>query len=345
MSMRKFPLLAGLVLGCALAAPAAAQTVLRVSNWLPPTHLITTDILQVWAKNVEQETAGRVKVQIIPALGKPEAHFDLVRKGVADVAMSVDAYTADRFKLPDAAKLPFLSDDATSTTVAYWRIHQKHFAKHGEFDGVKLLTLWTHGPGYLHTSNKAVQSLDDARGLKIRASGGVAQKVAVALGVSPVFAPASQAYEMLSNGVVDGVLFNNESIPAFKIDKILKHALVVPGGLYRDTHYVIMNQKKYDSLSPQDRAAIDKVSGEAFAWVAGQAWDRGERKAEQAMKAAGYHFVQPSPAFAKELADKLNPLEQEWIERVKPMGVDGKAVLADFRAEIGKVQAEAAQKK
>lgn len=338
--MRKLPLLASLMLGCALSLPVSAQTVLRVSNWLPPTHLITTEILQPWARNVEKETEGRVKVQIIPALGKPEAHLDLVRKGVADVAMSVDAYTADRFKLPDAAKLPFLSDDATSATVAYWRIHQKHFAKHGEFDGVKLLTLWTHGPGYLHTSTKAVKSIDDASGLKIRASGGVAQKVAVALGVSPVFAPASQAYEMLSNGVVDGVLFSNESITAFKIDRILKHALIVPGGLYRDTHYVIMNQKKYESLSAEDRAAIDRVSGEAFAWLAGRAWDAGEQKAGKSMREGGYDFVTPSPEFAKQIADRLNPIEQEWIERVKAMGVDGKAVLADLRAEIEKVKAE-----
>ncbi|MCZ7561174.1 MAG: TRAP transporter substrate-binding protein [Burkholderiaceae bacterium] len=342
--MRKLPLLTLLVLGCASSLPASAQTVLRVSNWLPPTHLITTEILQPWARNVEKETEGRVKVQIIPALGKPEAHFDLVRKGVADVAMSVDAYTADRFKLPDAAKLPFLSDDATSTTVAYWRIHQKHFAKHGEFDGVKLLTLWTHGPGYLHTSTKPVRALGDASGLKIRASGGMGQKIAVALGVSPVFAPASQAYEMLSNGVVDGVLFNNQSIPAFKIDKILKYALVVPGGLYRDTHYVIMNQKKYDSLSAEDRAAIDRVSGETFAWLAGRAWDAGEQSASKVMRDSGYEFISPSPEFAKQLADRLNPLEQEWIERVRPMGIDGKAVLVELRAEIEKVRAENAKK-
>lgn len=342
--MLKLPLFASLLVSCALALPASAQTVLRVSNWLPPTHLITTDILQVWATNVEKETDGRVKVQIIPALGKPEAHFDLVRKGVADVAMSVDAYTADRFKLPDAAKMPFIADDATTATVAYWRIHQRHFAKYGEFEGVKLLTLWTHGPGYLHTTNKAVKSLEDAKGLKIRASGGIAQKVAVALGVSPVFAPASQAYEMLSNGVVDGVLFNNESIPAFKIDKILKHALVVPGGLYRDTHYVVMNQKKFDALSAEDRAAIDRVSGEAFAWIAGRAWDRGEQKAGRTMREAGYDFVTPSPEFSRQIHERLDPLEKEWIERVAPMGVDGKAVLADFRAEIEKVKAENATK-
>lgn len=334
-----------LIFACTtLALPASADTVLRLSNWLPPTHLITTEILQPWARNVEKETEGRVKVQIIPALGKPEAHFDLVRKGVADVAMSVDAYTADRFKLPDAAKMPFLSEDATSSSVAYWRIHQKYFAKHGEFDGVKLLTLWTHGPGNLYTSTRAVKSLDDARGLKIRTTGGIGQQVAVALGLSPVFAPASQAYELLSNGVVDGVLFNAQSIPAFKIEKILKYALIVPGGMYHDTHYVVMNQKKFNSLSAKDRAAIDRVSGEAFAWIAGRAWDAGDDDANKIMRDSGFEFVSPTPEFSRQIQDLLSRLEQEWIDRVKPMGVDGKAVMADLRAEIEKVEKEKATK-
>lgn len=325
-----------------MAAPVQAETVLRVSNWLPPTHPITTDIIQVWADNVEKATEGRVKVQIIPALGKPEAHFDLVRKGVADVAMSVDGYTPDRFKLPYGVKLPFLADDATSATVAYWRIHQKYFAPANEFAGVKLLTLWVHGPGQIHTTSRAPNSMDDLRNLKMRVSGGVVQEAASSLGMVPQFAPASQTYEMLSNGVVDGVLFNLDSLPSFKIDKVLKYTLNVPGGIYRDSHYMIMNQARFDALPEADRQAIDKVSGEAMAWVAGRAWDAADAKAIQSLKANGHTFVEPSPEFMAALKDRLAPLQQKWFDSVKGMGLDGREVLDAYRAEIGKVKAEAA---
>lgn len=323
---------------------ASAETVLRVSNWLPPTHLITTDIMEVWGERVEEETDGRVKVELISALGKPQAHFDLVRNGVADVAMSVDGYTADRFRLPYAVKLPFMADDATTASVAYWRIHQKHFAEHNEFRGVKLLGLWTHGPGNVHTVDRPVTELDDLQGLRARVSGGIVQDVADELGIVPQFAPASEAYELLSRGVVDGVLFNLDSILSFRLDGILTDVLEVPGGFYRDSHYVIMNEGKYQSLSEEDRAAIDRVSGEAIAWLAGEAWDRHDAIAREQLMEQGYNFAEPDDAFLQAIQDRLAPLEDAWIEEVADMGVDGAQVIEDYRAEIEKVEAEMADR-
>lgn len=337
--------LTALAAGIVMAAGAAqAETVLRVSNWLPPTHPITTDIIQVWANNVEKESAGRVKVQILSALGKPEAHFDLVRRGVADVAMGVDGYTPDRFKLTYGVKLPFIADDATAATVAYWRIHQKYFARHNEFGGVKLVTLWVHGPGYLHTTTRKVQSMDDMRNLKVRVSGGVIQEVATMLGMVPQFAPASQAYELLSNGVVDGILFNLDSIPSFKIDKVLNNMLMVPGGLYRDSHFMIMNEAKFKSLPKADQEAIDRVSNEAQAWVAGRAWDAADERALKVLKARNYNFMDASPQLVAQLKERLAPLEDKWMKIAKEMGLDGREVLDAYTAEIKKVKAEMAKR-
>lgn len=336
------PILNLMAVAVAVLAPAFAhaETTLRVSNWLPPTHPIVTDIIEVWATDVERETEGRVKVEILPALGSPQAHFDLVRKGVADVAMGVDSYTADRFKLPYGVNVPFTSDDSTSASIAYWRIHQKYFAEYGEFDGVKLLGLWVHEPGYLHTTKVVPDSIEAIRNLKVRVAGGIMQDIAVALGLTPVFAPASETYQQLSSGVVDGVLFNMDSIGSFKLEGALHNVLMVPGGLYHGSHYMIMNQRKYDRLSEEDRAAIDKVSGEAIARLAGKAWDSSSARVTEALKAKGYNFVEPSPEFLAEIKELLAPIEQDWIARVADMGVDGEKVLADFRSEIEKVQGE-----
>src|SRR5690606_19609007 len=125
--LKKVLLGAGLIAATAFSSLSSAQTVLRFSNWLPPTHPITTQILQPWAANIENATEGRVKVQFLPALGRPPAHFDLVRNGVADMALSVQAYTADRFPSAYGMTLPGYADDATSAAVAYWRTHQKYF--------------------------------------------------------------------------------------------------------------------------------------------------------------------------------------------------------------------------
>lgn len=341
--MRTRYFLAAFLLALLTHTPTSAQTVLRMSNWLPPTHLITTDILEPWARNVEKATNGEVKIQIIPALGKPEAHFDLVEKGIADLAMGVDGYTPGRFKLPDALKLPFLSDDVLATSIAYWRIHERYFSKYKEFGNVKLLGLWTHGPAFLHTSRKEIKSLEDTRGLKTRTPGGVGEKVAVALGVTPVFAPASKSYEMLSTGVVDGIVFNNQSLPAFKIDKILKYTLTVPGGLYRDTHFVIMNTKKWEALSQTQKDAIEKVSGEALATLAGKAWAAGEASATQQMASDGHVFTAASPEMLAEIKKRVDPLTVEWLEAAKEKGANGPEILQAIKDEVRLLEQENAK--
>ncbi len=342
---KKTTLLAALAAATSFASLAQADTKLRFSNWLPPTHPITVEILEPWAANVEEATEGRVTVQFLPALGRPPAHFDLVRDGVADAALSVHAYTADRFPTAYGMTFPGYADDAESAAVAYWRTYQEHFADHGEFDGVHLLGLYTHGPGHVFTrEGKPVENLDDLKGMRLRATGGIVQDISSRLGVVPQFASASEAYELLSRGVVDGVMFNSDSVHSFRMDDILQNAYRIPGGLYRDTHYLIMNQNAYDKLSEEDRKAIDRVSGESFARLAGQAWDKVENESWDKMKEAGYHIVVASDDDVARIRAEGKKLEEDWIKRMKDLGIDGEAALETFREEIAKVEAEIAKR-
>lgn len=324
---------AGLLIA-ALSTAQAQTTTIRFSNWLPPTHPITTDILKPWAANIEKETEGRVKVQFLPALGKPPAHFDLVRNGVADAAMSVHAYTADRFPAEYGMTLPGYADDATSASIAYWRTYKKFFEKLNSFEGVHLVGVWAHGPGHFFTRNKPIEKLADLDGLRLRATGGIVQDISSRLGVVPQFASASEAYELLSRGVVDGVMFNADSVYSFKMNSLLNNAYRVPGGLYRDTHYVIMNPKVYASLSDKDKAGVDKASGEALAKLAGQAWDKVDNDAWAKMKAAGYTIKVADDKAVQELAKQGEELKKAWVARMAKLDVDGEAALAYYKSEI-----------
>ncbi|MFA7625085.1 MAG: TRAP transporter substrate-binding protein, partial [Pusillimonas sp.] len=320
---------------------SSAQTVLRFSNWLPPTHPITTQILQPWAADIEKNSDGRIKIQFLPALGKPPAHFDLVRDGVADMALSVHAYTADRFPSAYGMTLPGYADDAESAAVAYWRTHQKYFEPLNEFDGVKLLGLYTHGPGHFFTREvKPVAKLDDLKGLRLRATGGIVQDMSSRLGIVPQFTSASEAYEMLSRGVVDGAMFNADSVDSFRLLPLMKNAYQVPGGLYRDTHYVIINKDAYAKLSDQDRKVMDAAAGEAFARLSGKAWDKVDAEAWKKMEAAGYTIVVAGEDDLKRIHTEGDALRDAWVERMKKLGVDGNAALTMFKDEIAKVAAE-----
>lgn len=338
---KRFTVLAVALIWAALtfSRPAAAQTELTFSLWLPPTHPISAHMIVPWIAEVEKASQGRVRIKILPkALGSPGAHFDIVRDGLADVMFTVHGYAPGRFVLTKVAEFPFLGESAEATSVAYWRIFEKYLAKANEHKGMKVLSLFTHGPGVIFNSKHPVTKVADLAGLKIRVGGGIVNDVAKALGTVPLLKPAPESYELLSNGVADGVFFPGESVKSFKLEKLVKYATQVPGGLYNTSFVLAMNEAKFKSLSEADQDAIMSVSGEHFARLAGKAWDVADRDGLASFKAAGGEVITASPAFVADIKARTASLEVAWEKEAKAKGVDGAAILAAFRAEIKKVE-------
>src|SRR5436309_12910174 len=214
-----FAALAGSVVA---AQPALAQTTLTMSSWVSPQHHITAVVLQGWANEVEKVTHGRVKFQMLPKHpSAPPGTFDAVREGLVDLSYVTASYTPARHIVPMLAELPGAGETSLINSVAYSRIYWKHLHKVGEYRGVKLLGVFTHGPGQMFTK-RPVRSIADVQGLKIRTGGGVAEAVAKALGASAFVKPAPESYELLKSGVADGVFFPMESIISFKLETVLE---------------------------------------------------------------------------------------------------------------------------
>lgn len=98
-----------------------------------------------------------------------------------------------------------------------------------------------------------------------------------------------------------------------------------------------MNEDKWNKVPRADQDLIMSVSGEDLSRVAGRAWDKADRSAEEQLKKAGVVMAEASPALIKEVQSKAETLEQEWIKSVAAKGVDGAKVLAEFRAELKNV--------
>ncbi|WP_297728658.1 TRAP transporter substrate-binding protein [Limnohabitans sp. Rim8] len=317
---------------------ASAQTVLTMSSWVGPTHPLTRDVLGGWAAAVEKATNGRVKMQMLakhPVAA--QGTFDGVRDGVMDVSYVTASYTPARHPLPLLAELPGSGGTAEINSVAFSRIHWKHLHKAGEYKGVKLLGVFTHGPGQMFLVKKPVNSVADIAGMKIRSGGGISEASAKALGASPLVKPAPESYEILASGVADGTFFPAESIKSFNLDKVVKHATIFPGGFYSSAFGFFMNEEKWDKLSKQDQDAIMSVSGEALARLAGQAWDAADKGGMEALRAAGVNIQQASPAFIAEVRTRTEPLANTWIQAANAKGLEGAKVLAEFREELKRV--------
>jgi TRAP-type transport system periplasmic protein len=330
--------LASLAAG-ALASPAHAQTTLTFSSWVSPAHHLS--VWQVdWTKEVEKATGGRVKFNLLPKHpSAPPGTFDAVRDGLVDLSYVTASYTPARHVLPLMPELPGAGETAEINSVAYSRIHWKHFHKVGEYKGVKLLAVWTHGPGQMFTK-KQINSLADFQNLKIRTGGGISAEVISALGGSPFFKPAPESYELLNSGVADGVFFPLESIVSFKLDKVIGQGTIFPGGLYSSSFGFFMNEGKWNKLSKQDQAIIEKHGFEYAARSNGQSWDKADQAGLNALKAAGARIITADATMRAEAQKRSGPIIEDWIKKASAKGVDAKAVLEEFRAELKKVAAE-----
>jgi TRAP-type C4-dicarboxylate transport system substrate-binding protein len=269
----------------------------------------------------------------------PPGTFDAVRDGLIDVSFVTASYTPARHVLPLMAELPGAGATAEINSVAFSRIHWKYFQTVNEYKGVKLLGVFTHGPGQMFTVNKPVRSVADLAGMKIRSGGGISEQAAKALGASPLFKPAPESYEILSSGVADGIFFPLESIKSFNLDKVIKYATLFPGGFYSSSFGFFMNEDKWNKIPKQDQAIIEKHSYEYAARSNGQSWDRADQVGIQALKKANVKIAQATPAFVAEVRKLSAPIIDDWIKKANAKGVDAKGALEEFRAEIKKLSA------
>ncbi|MBA4501567.1 TRAP transporter substrate-binding protein [Marinobacterium marinum] len=317
-----------------LASTAQAETRLTMSSWLPSGHPLVQDVMKPWAASVAEATDGRVKVIILPSsLGHPKVHYDIAREGQADITYGGHGYTPGRFKLYKMVEFPFGGNSAEATSVAYWNVYNEYLKPAGEHKDVKLLGLFTHGPGHIHNSKRTVQSAEDMKGLKLRVGGGVASDLASALGSVSIQKPSSSSYELVSSGVADGTLFPHESVVAFNIEDKLTHTTLVPGGTHNFSFYLVMNRDRFADLPEEDRKAIESVSGEAFARLAGRMWDTQDAKGLEAIRANGNEVVTAPDAFLTEIRQASAPMEEAWLKVADEQGVDGRAALEAFRAQ------------
>jgi len=188
-------------------------------------------------------------------------------------------------------------------------------------------------------TKKNVKTLADFKNMKIRTGGGISEQVITALGGSPFFKPAPESYELLNTGVADGVFFPFESIVSFKLDKVVGQATVFPGGLYSSSFGFFMNQEKWNKLSKQDQDVIEKFTGEYAARSNGKSWDTADQIGLSALKAAGANIVTADAGMQAEAKKRSGPIIEDWIKKASAKGINAKAVLDEFHAELLKVAA------
>ncbi len=306
-----------------IAMPAFSQVKLRFSMISAATHPLTK-ISMEWAKDVESATSGRVKVTIFPGntLSPPMQVYDAVVKGIADVAHGLMAYSPGRLPLTEVLQQPLgYQNGAQATRLA--NAYYKKF-KPREFDDVQVMYFHGGAPGFMMT-RKQVNSLKDVKGLRIKANAENAD-IVTNLGAAPVTMPVSDAYDSLQRGVIDGTLFTIESLQTWKIGEVVKSVIEDYGMSYMTSMYIIMNKDKWNSISPDDRAAIEKINDQ-YAERTALLWLQMDEDAKAYAIQKGVKFISVSKEDQAATANLMKPILDSYVAMTKSKGLSGDQAL------------------
>lgn len=302
----------------------AKQVELTYANFFPPFH-IQSQLAESWCKEVEKRTDGAVKVNYYPGgtLTKAPQTYDSVEQGIADIGMSVLAYSRGRFPVLGAVDLPMGYPNGVVATKVANAVLDKFDPK--EFKDTHIMYLHAHGPGYIHTREKEVKTLADLVGLKIRATG-MSAKMVKALGATPVGMGMPDAYQSLQKGVVDGCAHPMEANKGWKLADVLSYAVAENSVAYSTTFFVTMNQAKWAALSPEVQKTIEEINME-WAKKHGEAWDSSDEAGRKLFMEKGHKILTLDPADSAKWKEAVKPAIDEYAADLDKKGINGKEVV------------------
>jgi len=320
--MKKAALRAGLLLLliCVLPASAAETIELKLSTFLPSTHPTQTDFLEPWARELEQKTNGRVKVQIFPAgsaFGHVAKQMDQVRAGVVDIAHGLTGIPRGRLPRTSIIDLPFLVQSADAASRTLWKLYPDYLKV--EYKGLKVLALHAHNAGLIHTRDKPVDSMQDLQGLRLRTPSLAISMMLEELGASPVGMPPTQVYENLEKGVIDGTVFPWDAVNGFKLYEPLNYHL--DARAYTTSFFFVMNERKYRVLPEDVRKVIDEISGDTLVARFGDWWNRWDEPGLARSKEKGNRITQLSDEQRQAWRERLAPMIDRYLEKIEQQGV------------------------
>jgi TRAP-type C4-dicarboxylate transport system substrate-binding protein len=337
--------LCGLVAAPFLAGPAFGQDAelrLKLHHFLARNGNVPAKFITPWARKVETESKGRIKIDIFPSMqlgGSPQQLFDQARDGVVDIVWTLPAYTAGRFPLVEVFDLPFIgARKAVPNSKALQEFSERHLRD--EFKEVHPICFFAQDHGVIH-ANKAVKNLDDLRGMRLRFSARLLGDALRAVGVNAISMPVPQIPEALAQGVIDGCVLAWEAVPTLKIHELVKFHTEIPGAptLSTTSFLLAMNKARYDTLPADMKAVIDANSGLKPAADAGAIWDTEAEAVTDLVRKRKNTIASLPEDSVKAWRGAVEPIYANWASQISAGGQDGKKLIESARELVGKYEA------
>ncbi len=316
----------------------AQEVTLRLHHLLPAGAPPHQSYLAPWTQRVLEASGGRLKIDIYPAMqlgGAPPQLVDQVRDGVVDLVWTLPSYTPGRFPKTEVFELPFVMSDPITMNKALRDYYQMHLRD--EYEGIHVLLLHVHMGQVFHMRDgQPIRSVEDLRGKTIRTPGATGTLFLEAAGATPYQSPVPEVPQLLSRGVVDGVMVPFEVVPPYKVHELTKHHTFTVPRIHTAVFMLAMNETSYNNLPDDLKKVIDDNTGLNLAEFAGQVWIDVEGPGENFARELGNEFIY----LPDEEVDKFRAVGdvaiEKWIANMSAKGIDGAKLVEDARALIKK---------
>ena len=326
-----------LALFAAASAMAQQPIVLKLSHFLGPASFFQVDFAQPWARELEARTNGRVKVELFDGsspFGGVTAQASQVKAGTIDIALGLRGAEGDKFPRASIIELPFMVPDALRGSRALWAAF-KSGTFEPEFQDYKVLALFVHNPGLIHTAAKPVRTAADLQGLRLRAPNQAAAATLASVGAAPVILQVNDVMDAVRAGRLDGIV-TNWGNPLVGFNDLMKHHTDI--AFYTSVFFVVMNKDRFASLPPDIQAAIEELSNEALVNRFGLLWNKWDKPVRDGASAPGHEILVLDGAALEQWRAALQPVTDRYLDGLAATGfTDARAAYARLRDMIGQV--------
>jgi TRAP-type C4-dicarboxylate transport system substrate-binding protein len=329
------------------AAPAKPEKVyeLAFADYQPPV-LAQAQWIDRWAKKMEEESNGRLKIRVyhsqslLPAAGS----WDGVMKGIADMATSFRWETHGT--VFDDYINHFMSgvDSGDMGKKVFDDCYEKFPELREEWSGNKLFYIASPPPYCLHNSVRPLHTPEDLVGLQIRVSGPTNADLIELWGGTPVFATIADAYELLQKGTAQGIHCGIDALKLFRFGELLKYTTwtfeTSPVGYFH-----CMNWDTWNSLPPDLQDIIERSIPQAEEEMQIIMDEEGQKAIDWCKEATpGYEFYTPTPEEYALWYAPLGPLRAKMAADIDAQGYPGTAVYEYAQERVKYYRAQKAAK-
>ena len=306
---------------------AADKTYQLIVQNHDPAGSICGQYVEAWGSKVEKESKGKIKFVYYHGgslVGAPGS-VDAVSNGTADLCWSAATIYSGQFPISEFIQLPLSGITcARMGSAVFMDMYREIPELKAEYDDYHVIQLsaCTYAP--ISTTKKKLKTIDDFKGLRIRAPGSTCALWATAIGASPMTVATPETYESLEKDVIEGCLNDWHNIAAFKLTDVIDYIMDYPTP--GSPLFILMNKDKYESLPDDMKAAIDKYSGDYASKMAGIYWDSTRAWIYDKQKDLGVEIYKPNGELTAEFESVRDQVHSGYIEYLNKKGLDGKAI-------------------